>query len=69
MRLLYDARSAIVHGGEVKQQAKIEDNWAKILDVAKLSIAYKMNFLSSHKASEWDGHLSKLALGIEQRLN
>jgi len=69
MRLLYDARSAIVHGGEVKQKEKIDQNWDKILDVAKLSIAYKMNFLATNNASGWDAHLSKLALGIEQRLN
>ncbi|KRB22155.1 hypothetical protein ASD99_08190 [Mesorhizobium sp. Root695] len=68
MKILYDARSAIVHGGEVKNKEKLEDEWEKIVDIAKLSILYKMNFLTVRNKTEWDNHLNKLILGTEQRV-
>lgn len=68
MKTLYDARSSIVHGDDVKNKKVLEDNWNRIVDIARLAIAYKMNFLDSRPKSEWSGHLERLAIGIEQRL-
>lgn len=68
MRMLYDARSAIVHGDEIKNKEKLEVNWQKITDIAKLAIVYKMSFLDARPLADWNKHLERLALGTEQRL-
>ncbi len=68
LRLLYSARSSIVHGSDIKKKQELEDNWAKIVDLARLAIIYKMNFLEKRNSVDWQRHLELLALGAEARI-
>lgn len=65
-KLLYDARSKIVHGEikkNVKVIAKAIDALPTILDLAHAAITYYAFFLYSNGPDEWQNHLDKLVFG------
>ena len=70
---LYDARSAIVHGDVSPKDAKkkidkIENNWNKILRLAKSSINYYLFYLFQNSDCKWDQHLKNLVFGKDKRI-
>lgn len=65
LKKLYSWRSKIVHGSHILDPAWFEDNWAKLVRLATLSILYKTDYLTKNKPSDWGDHLIRTALGME----
>ncbi len=70
VRLLYKARSAIVHGSISSNSSieKIEQNWESIKKLAIGAMNYYLIYLSSNKKEDWDSHLKKLLFGNTKRV-
>jgi hypothetical protein len=68
LKEFYGLRSKIVHGsGDLdKAMAKLDGRWDSVFEVAKYVMLYKFNFLSTHAAGDWAGHLEKVVLGQSQ---
>jgi hypothetical protein len=63
-KLLYDARSKIVHGDiKHKSISKVIEVFPQIMDLAHAAISYCAFFLYSHNPNEWQNHLDKLVFG------
>jgi hypothetical protein len=65
LQLLYDARSALVHGSPErgKQISKAEEQWDLILSYAKQCILYLIQFESQSRDIDWKKHLTDLSYG------
>jgi hypothetical protein len=70
-KLLYNARSKIVHGdikGNIKNNdiGKAMESLPRILELAHAAISYYAFFLYCKSPGEWQEHLNKLVFGTEQ---
>jgi hypothetical protein len=65
LKKLYDMRSKIVHGSSEGDDAWVEENWAKVVRVAKLALLQKIEFLQRNTKEQWQENLDRLALGVD----
>ncbi|MFC2167764.1 hypothetical protein ACFLRW_02180 [Acidobacteriota bacterium] len=73
LKLLYETRSLIVHGGKFSQNGKnkikkIVEKWDDILRIAKNAIAYHLIYIFKNEVASWHKHQENLALGVEKRI-
>jgi hypothetical protein len=63
---LYSARSGVVHG-DVKEKIlkKVVDNWSEVMRLTRASINYYLLFLFLKDPKDWDEHLRRLVLGLD----
>jgi hypothetical protein len=72
LRLLYNARSKIVHGDikkNAKEISKAIEFLPNILDLARAAITYYAFFLYNNGPNEWQNHLEKLVFGTANRID
>ena len=65
---LYDIRSQTVHGSNLgksdkKKMKKIEEEWTKILGIARENLTYYLVFCKKNGSDKWDEHLRDLSFG------
>ncbi len=65
LRILYDARSQIVHGGadQGKAISKVLKKWTRLIKFAKKCIVYRLHFEGQMPGVQWQNHLQDLAYG------
>ena len=65
LRLLYDARSALVHGttDNDKSISQALGKWDRLLTLSRQCILYRMHFESAATGTTWNHHLSALSYG------
>ncbi len=64
LRSLYTKRSELVHGSKEFDQNWFTQNWPRVVQIAKLALLNKIDFLKDNNATDWQAHLQKLALGV-----
>jgi len=75
LKLLYDARSAIVHGAQISQKTIDKtiqptlDNWEKIVEIAERALGYYLLYMHDHEIDQWYEHQNNIALGVENRIS
>jgi hypothetical protein len=62
LKRLYKYRSDIVHGSVVNYEWS-EDDWTKVIALAKAAILYKVQYVERFDPSNWQEHLDHLSLG------
>lgn len=67
LKQFYSWRSKIVHGNSTLDAKWFDENWVKIVRLAKLSILTKANFIAKNNLTDWKEHLEKLVLGMEDK--
>lgn len=65
LRILYDARSGLVHGSAERNRdtTRAIDNWPALIGFAKLCVLYRLEFEQMMPDSSWRDHLMDLAYG------
>ena len=65
LRDLYKARSAFVHGTEIKNTTleRVTNELPTLLQIVKLCILRKLDFLSEEPTMNWKDHIDDVALG------
>lgn len=66
LKKLYNSRSSIVHGSNEGDETWLDENWTKILSIAKVALIQKIDFLQTGTKLEWQRHLDEMALGIKR---
>ena len=74
LKLLYDARSSIVHGdsksaSNKKKIDKVLESIEEVFRIAQAAISYYIFFLYCRDPNEWQTHIEKLVFGTGVRLN
>ena len=74
LKLLYKARSAIVHGATLsrKEHDKIIrpvlDQWDDVIKIAENALGYHLLYVYANDIVKWYDHQVNIALGIEKRI-
>lgn len=69
LKILYGARSEIVHGGENENKIdKALRSWDDLLLIARNALGYYLLFLYEHTLADWRQHQKNLELGVDARL-
>jgi hypothetical protein len=65
LRILYDARSGLVHGSASRNRdiAKAIGNWPQLIGFAKHCVLYRLEFEQMMPGDSWEDHLMDLAYG------
>ena len=63
LKKFYSQRSKIVHGSSSPDAVWFSANWDAIVKIAKVSLVAKIDFLQAGTATQWQPHLTQLALG------